>query len=97
MQYYNFPKISPEAARILQILLDQGMVTGAALMRLSNLRTVDALAIPIRELYHRNLIEIGGDIDGAWLVFSTFGTLPSARKYLEIVAEINEEAKIQYV
>jgi hypothetical protein len=83
----SFPQLSPEAVRVLRIMLDQTIVRGGDLVRYAGMKQPSELMKPVDELLTQNLIEVSGDISEQMLPFATFGIRPSAREYLNALVQ----------
>lgn len=81
------PQLSSEAVRVLKVILDNKVIRGGELMRISGMKTPSDLAKPVKELQDQSLIEVSGEVwDENMLPFATFGSRPSAREYLSRLA-----------
>lgn len=74
--------LTPEAQRLLKIILDRKIVRGAELMRFGGFKMPTEMEAPLQELSNRHLIEVSGSLTVDALPFATFGTKPSAFEYL---------------
>jgi len=77
-----FPTLTPEALKVLEIIVSNIAIDGSTLMKRLEATAPDEVAKPVRELQKRDLIEVGGTMSAEGLPFARFGIRPSAKEYL---------------
>lgn len=80
-----FPTLSPEARKVLDIILGESRIDGARLMkRVASLpMTPPQLIETLQELQSHRVIEIGGPLVVDELPYAQIAVLPSAKPYLQ--------------
>lgn len=78
------PDLTEEDVRILNIVNQQGMVRGSALMRRARLKRPNALRKAVAGLLKTGLIEASGNIhDDKEIRYAVFSTRPSKRQAVQ--------------
>lgn len=81
------PKLTPEAATVLRLTLENKIIRGGELMRYAGMKSPSELVKPVKDLLSQDLIQVSGDISEEMLPFATFGIRPSDNKYLQFLLE----------
>lgn len=82
MVMQQFPKLSPEARQLLEIIVSNTSIDGSSLIKYMGVSRPSDLLPHIRELQTHDLIEVGGAVTPEGLPFARFGVRPSAKEYL---------------